>query len=46
MTPTERRLRRLRWVAAVIVIVGAIATIALEVAAGRLDEVVFSAFFL
>jgi len=46
MTPTERQLLRLRWVAAVIVAVGAVATIALEVAAGRADEAVFTILLL
>ncbi|MGH2629647.1 MAG: histidine kinase [Actinomycetota bacterium] len=46
MSLSERRLRRLARLAFVIVVVGSIATIALEIAAGRLDEVVFSALFL
>lgn len=46
MTLSERQLRRLAKVAFVIVVVGAVATIGLEVSAGRLDEAVFSALLL
>jgi signal transduction histidine kinase len=46
MSLSEAQLRRLTRIAFVVVVLGAIATIALEVAAGQLDEVVFSALFL
>ena len=46
MTLSERRLRRLARAALVIVVVGSAATIALEIAAGRADEAVFSALLL
>ena len=46
MTLSERQLRRLAKVAFVVVVVGAIATIGLELAAGRPDEAVFSALLL
>ncbi|CAN5727343.1 hypothetical protein BH18ACT17_BH18ACT17_00060 [soil metagenome] len=46
MTLSEERLRRLRWWAAVFVVVGAVTTIVLETAAGRADEAFFSAFLL
>ena len=46
MTLSERQLRRLANVALAIVVVGSAATIALEIAAGRPDEAVFSALLL
>ena len=46
MTLSERRLRWLTRAALVIVVVGSAATIALEIAAGRADEAVFSALLL
>jgi signal transduction histidine kinase len=42
----ERRLRRLRWPAAIVVVVGATLTIALEAAAGEYGEVVFTILLL
>jgi len=42
----ERRLRLLRWPAAIVVIVGATLTIALEAAAGEYGEVVFTVLLL
>jgi len=46
MTPTERRLRRLRWVAAVIVIVGAIVTLGFEIASRVYAEAFFTTLLL
>ncbi|MEZ0235147.1 MAG: GAF domain-containing sensor histidine kinase [Actinomycetota bacterium] len=46
MTLSERRLRWLTRAALVIVVVGSAATIALEIAAGRADEALFSALLL
>ena len=46
MTLSERRLRWLARAALAIVVVGSAATIALEIAAGRPDEAVFSALLL
>lgn len=46
MTLSERQLRRLTRAAIVIVVVGSAATIALEIAAGRADEALFSALLL
>jgi signal transduction histidine kinase len=46
MTLTERQLRRLRWVAAAIVVVGAIATFAFEIASGEYGEALFSTLLL
>ncbi len=42
----ERRWRRLRWPAAIVVVVGATLTIALEAAAGEYGEVVFTILLL
>ncbi|MGZ8632192.1 MAG: hypothetical protein ACXWZF_14710, partial [Actinomycetota bacterium] len=46
MSLDERRLRRLVVPAAVIVVTGAALTLALEVAAGRHDEAVFTVLVL
>jgi len=46
MNLSERRLRWLTRVALVVVVVGSAATIALEIAAGRPDEALFSALLL
>ena len=46
MTLSERRLRWLTRAALVIVVVGSAATVALEIAAGRADEALFSALLL
>jgi signal transduction histidine kinase len=46
VTLSDRALRRLRWVAAAIVIVGSALTITLEIAAGVPDEAVFSFLLL
>ncbi len=46
MTLSDERLRRLRWWAAALVVVGSVSTIVLETAAGRADEAFFSAFLL
>jgi signal transduction histidine kinase len=46
MTLDEARLRRLRWWAGAVVVVGSAMTIMLDIAAGRADEAVFDIFLL
>jgi signal transduction histidine kinase len=46
MSLNERQLVRLRWVAAVVVVVGNIVTLAFEIAAGEADEAFFTVLLL
>jgi signal transduction histidine kinase len=46
MTLSDERLRRLRWWTAALVVIGSATTFALEIAAGRADEALFSIFLL